>query len=438
MNPKISIIIRTKNEEKWIGHCLNMVFKQNYNNIEVIIVDNVSTDNTINIANRYPIHKIISINNFLPGLALNNGIRESKGEYIVCLSAHCIPKESNWLSNFIANFNNNPNIAGVYGRQLPVSFTEDIDKRDLLLVFGEDRRVQIKDCFFHNANSILPRKIWEQFPFNEEVTNIEDRVWGKAVIENKYNIIYDPTSAVYHYHGLHQGNPKKRTKGVVSIIDKVEKDLINELPDSLKPENINIVAIIPILGKILINSEKYKQIIKTILRLQKSKYLKNIYILSEQSDLAERGTIWLDRNNIYNNSDLSIDLLIMNSLELVESNSDFPDSILYINYEYMYMEEGLIDRLISEAQYKGYDSVFPGYIDYGHYWYMNEDGFFKETDSSLKSREYRKPIYKALYGIGCVTSCHNIRKGKLIGNKIGILPISNLIETLRLEEYIRL
>ena len=44
---KVSIIIRTKNEERWIGRCLESIFKQNYKNFEVIIVDNESTDKTL-------------------------------------------------------------------------------------------------------------------------------------------------------------------------------------------------------------------------------------------------------------------------------------------------------------------------------------------------------------------------------------------------------
>ena len=44
---KVSIIIRSKNEEKWIGLCLSMIYKQTYQNFEVILVDNNSTDKTI-------------------------------------------------------------------------------------------------------------------------------------------------------------------------------------------------------------------------------------------------------------------------------------------------------------------------------------------------------------------------------------------------------
>ena len=89
--PLVSLIIRTKNEERWISSCLDAVFGQNYDNFEVIIVDNESTDKTIEKARQYPISNVETITDYLPGKALNLGMEQSKGEYVVCLSAHCIP-----------------------------------------------------------------------------------------------------------------------------------------------------------------------------------------------------------------------------------------------------------------------------------------------------------------------------------------------------------
>ena len=211
--PTISLIVRTKNEEKWIGRCLNSIYSQKVNaNIEVVLVDSGSTDHTIEVAKRFSIDKVLKIKNFLPGKALNDGIRKSKGEYLVCLSAHCIPVENNWLQTLLDNFNDDK-VAGVYGRQLPLSFTDPIDKRDLLITFGLDKRVQVKDHFFHNANSMIPKRIWKKFPFDEEATNIEDRIWGKEVVNAGYRLIYDPEAAVYHHHGcLLYTSPSPRDK----------------------------------------------------------------------------------------------------------------------------------------------------------------------------------------------------------------------------------
>ena len=64
MKDKVSIIVRTKNEERWINSCLRSIFEQTYKNFEVIIVDNNSTDYSIGIAKRFPIKKIVNIKNF--------------------------------------------------------------------------------------------------------------------------------------------------------------------------------------------------------------------------------------------------------------------------------------------------------------------------------------------------------------------------------------
>ena len=58
-----------------------------------------------------------------------------------------------------------------------------------------------------------------------------------------------------------------------------------------------------------------------------------------------------------------------------------------------------------------------------------------QTDPSLKSREKRKPTFKALYGLGSLTSSHIIRNKKIIGGKIGIIPIDEIESTFRLREF---
>ncbi len=432
----ISIIIRSKNEEKWIGRCLDAVINQKVDaKIEVIIVDNNSTDHTVEVAKRYPIKKCININKFLPGKALNNGIRASSGNYIVCLSAHCIPEKETWLQTMLGNFIENSNIAGVYGRQLPLSFTDPVDKRDLLIVFGLDKRIQLKDYFFHNANCMIPRSIWEEFTFDEEVTNIEDRVWGKEVIQAGYKIIYEPEAAVYHHHGLHQGNTPERVKGVISIVERVDEKWVNDLPESLRPENANIVAVVPMKGQVSNGTLEDRTLKNSISALQKARYVKKIYLMANDPSLADQfGVNGIDREKLPDIDSLSLDELMQNALQLIETQNDFPDALLYVNYDYLFRPEGLFDELIRDAQYKGYDTVFPGLVDYGHYWFNNGNEEFKQTDSSLKSRDQREPIYRALYGLGCLSAVSVIRSGKMVDGKIGILPIDSTKSSLRIRD----
>ena len=423
----ISIIIRTKNEEKWIGRCLESISSQKIGaEIEVILVDNESTDHTIEVAKRYPVSKFINITKFLPGKALNKGIRVSTGDYIVCISAHCIPEKEDWLENMLSNFKDNSDIAGVYGRQIPLSFTEPIDKRDLLIVFGLDKRVQEKDYFFHNANSMVPRSVWEKFPFDEQVSNIEDRVWGKDVIGAGYKIIYEPEAAVYHHHGLHQGNTEERAKGVVSILESVESLTMNSLPLAMTPERINVAAVIPIMGEFSEESEQAHQFKKAVHELKNSRFVKSIYCLAQNKTLAESADVkYLDRNSIKNADSLSLNKLLKETLDQIESRNDFPDSILYVNYDYIHRPEDIFNKLITDAQHKGCDTLFPGLIDYGHYWYHTEEQGYMQTDPSLKPRANRDPLYKALYGQGCLSAAWTIRKSQMVGGKVGILKLSD-------------
>ena len=178
--PKASIIIRTKNEERWIKPCLEAVFSQDFKDFEVVVVDNQSHDRTLEGAREFCVRIVKYRGRYLPGKSLNEGIRNATGELIVMLSAHCIPTHSRWLSTLLSHFNDEK-LAGVYGRQEPLPFTADRDKRDLWTVFQLDRKVQTKDCFFHNANSAIRRDLWNETPFSEAATNIEDRIWAKEI-----------------------------------------------------------------------------------------------------------------------------------------------------------------------------------------------------------------------------------------------------------------
>lgn len=215
----ISVIIRSKNEERWIRRCLTAVSLQDYDGIEIIVVDNGSRDKTIDIAREFRC-KVLSIGDreFSFGRALNMGIREASGEYVAVLSAHCVPLNNKWLARMVMDFTDD-SIAAVYGRQEPLPDSDVFDKRDLWTVFGLEAKVQTKDFFFHNANSMIRRKLWESIPFDEELTGVEDRDWAKKVIERGYKIVYEPQASVYHFHGIHQAQDRPRCERVVRVIE---------------------------------------------------------------------------------------------------------------------------------------------------------------------------------------------------------------------------
>lgn len=417
----ISIIIRTKNEERWITSCLQAVFDQTYKDIEVIIVDNNSTDKTLEKARMFDV-KIINIDEFLPGNAINMGIRASVGEYIVCLSSHCIPIDNSWLHTLIENFDDE-SVAGVYGRQEPMSYSTDFDKRDLLITFGLDKRVQIKDSFFHNANSMIKRDVWERFPFNEHVTNIEDRVWAKEVLENDYRIIYEPEASVYHYHGIHQNGNQERCANVVSIIESLEP--INK-DYNLDINKMNIIALIPMKGKV--EYLKSKPLIEyTLQHALNSKYINQVIVLTDNPEIAEisrraGAEIPFIRDDNLSAQHVDLATVLSDSLNKLEDMNILPDIVAILEPTFPFRPQGLIDDLIVQLVSRGFDTVIPGMPEYGSCW-IDKNNKIERVDEGDIPRILKTPVHIGLKGVGCVTYPVYVREKRIFDDNVGILEI---------------
>ncbi len=90
--PLVSIIVPCYNVSKYIGTAIESVLAQTYSNWELLITDDASTDNTVDIINRYinqdaRIHLYKLEKNFGAGIARNNSILQAKGRYIAFLDA---------------------------------------------------------------------------------------------------------------------------------------------------------------------------------------------------------------------------------------------------------------------------------------------------------------------------------------------------------------
>jgi glycosyltransferase involved in cell wall biosynthesis/SAM-dependent methyltransferase len=200
--PDVSIIIRTRNEQAWVGRTLEAIFRQRHDSFEVVIVDSGSTDRTLDIVREHPVRLVrLDPEDFTYGRALNVGIRESRGRVFASLSAHAIPLDRQWLKNITAPFDD-PGVAGVAGKALPHPDCNPFDRRGLLRRFGTERSYLHHDSeiTFSNANSAVRRSIWEKEPFDEELPYSEDVKWSRKMMTEGWRFVYEPTAAVYHSH----------------------------------------------------------------------------------------------------------------------------------------------------------------------------------------------------------------------------------------------
>ena len=220
----ISVVLRAKNEAHWLGRCLTALTRQSVPDLDVILVDNDSTDNGVAIAERFGCQiRHIDRHEFSYGRALNRGIAAARHEAVAVVSSHCVPVDDLWAAYLLAHLGpeGDGRVCGVYGRQEPLPETSAVDRRDLWTTFRDERVRQRQDYFFHNANSGIRKSIWHDQPFDEEIRGVEDREWGKRMIARGYEIVYEPMMRVYHYHGIHQGRDEGRAKRVAEVIDVI-------------------------------------------------------------------------------------------------------------------------------------------------------------------------------------------------------------------------
>ena len=89
--PLISIIIPVYNVENYLGRCFQSVQKQTYKNLEIILIDDGSTDASGKLCDQYKLHdqrvKVIHQKNGGLSNARNSGLKIAKGEYITFLDS---------------------------------------------------------------------------------------------------------------------------------------------------------------------------------------------------------------------------------------------------------------------------------------------------------------------------------------------------------------
>lgn len=198
MIPSLSVVIRTRNEAKYLARVLQRLVDQEYAGpVEIIVVDSGSSDTTIPIAESFGCHVVaIRPQEFSFGRALNIGFSHAKGEIVINLSGHSVPVQRDYFALMVAPFDD-PKVAATFGRDIPWPEACPSQARDITNHFPE---TGIDGNKFSNANAAVRKEVWEAFHFDEALPASEDLFWARQVLERGYEIRYIPQARVYHSH----------------------------------------------------------------------------------------------------------------------------------------------------------------------------------------------------------------------------------------------
>jgi rhamnosyltransferase len=213
---KISIIIRTLNEEKYLEDLLISIKNQNLGSnefdseVEIVLIDSGSTDKTINIAKKFNclIH-YIERQQFSFGRSLNIGCKISTGDIFVFVSGHCVPIGDNWLRNLCLPLVDRK-IQYAYGKQIGGRDTRFSESRIFQKYFKNQSEIPQKGFFCNNANSAILASTWARYPFNEDLTGLEDMEMAKRISSENGLIGYVADAIVAHHHHENWSQIRKR------------------------------------------------------------------------------------------------------------------------------------------------------------------------------------------------------------------------------------
>ncbi len=198
---RASIVIRTYNEEEYLGQTLTIIFSQSFKDFEVIIVDSESTDSTLEIARKFPvIIKEIKKKDFTYGHALNVGAEMCNGEFLVFLSAHSVLYDIYWLENLLKPFEDNQ-VTGVCGKQVLYPHSQYSERLRVNKTFNRlEGSMKSDDFVFSNSNSAILKDAWCQCKFDEIIEAGEDQLWARLQMARGKHIYFQPSAQVYHSH----------------------------------------------------------------------------------------------------------------------------------------------------------------------------------------------------------------------------------------------
>ena len=196
---RISIIIRFKNEAAFLPAVLAAAAGQRVPGatVRIIGVDNGSSDGSRALADRL-CDRVLAIDDYMPGAAINLVMREESCDFACVLSAHTLPASNRWLQSLLAE-TQKPDTLGVYGAQLYPVNSRFLDKRDLDIFSTRRPRIEVSDSDFWNANSMFARTSWDVAPFDERAFELEDHYWTKCQLNGRNVVRFVPDALVYHY-----------------------------------------------------------------------------------------------------------------------------------------------------------------------------------------------------------------------------------------------
>ncbi len=227
---KVSIYIPVYNSEKTIEFTINSVLNQSHKFDEIIIIDDFSKDNTLNIVNQFNGIKLIknSSNRGL-GYCRNLGIKNSSNQIIASIDSD-VELHEEWLKVMLEKFNINPNI--ICGGNMEEKFLTNKFNFWRAKYYSQNwgNNDIVNPPFLYGCNTIQNKNIWKEIGGYDETfnTNGEDIDYSKKIhLAKKFKLIYCSKANCKHLQNDNLNSLAYRVWRYHSFGYKIKKRSIN-------------------------------------------------------------------------------------------------------------------------------------------------------------------------------------------------------------------
>jgi glycosyltransferase involved in cell wall biosynthesis len=239
-NPSVSVIIPTYNYGSFIGEALKSVFEQTFQDFEIIVVDDGSTDKTRELVGSFG-EKVRYFYQAQqgPARARNKGITESRGEFIAFLDADDVWLPTK-LEKQIRLFKENPRL----GMALTDNFLFDeagiyreyVNKKGYLIT-GD-----VVANIFINSGVVTPtvvvrREVFDKVGLFEENLYIaeDDNMWIRIAAEYEVDIVDESLAKIRDHRGRTMRVSDKLIESVEKNIELLTTKYGSKVADKIKP-----------------------------------------------------------------------------------------------------------------------------------------------------------------------------------------------------------
>jgi glycosyltransferase involved in cell wall biosynthesis len=201
MPPLVSVIIPTHNEADRIAQCLKSVFATRYPSLEVIVVDDHSSDNTVEVASSYPVKLVRREFRGGTSVARNEGLKDAQGEIVAFVDADC-EVNADWLTLLMSHYTDQ-NVVGAGGiigtreRGLVATYRTYREREEY-----SDESGPVETLFLPGANSTYRTVVLRELEgFDPEFARPKGHELfelGLRIRKKGYRLIGDPRVIVWH------------------------------------------------------------------------------------------------------------------------------------------------------------------------------------------------------------------------------------------------